>query len=88
MRTQHDQPLTQRNDPGIAGGRTGFDHQQRVAGLLPHQFGERALFGIADFADHVARHHKVGRIRFGQRGAGFAAFVADVAQAKAVSRRG
>ena len=85
MRARRDQVLAQRDDPRIAGGRTGFDDEQRVAGLFPHQLGERAPFGIADLADHVARHDEVGRIRFRQRGAGFAAFVADVAQAKAVA---
>ncbi len=84
MRPQRDQPLTQRDDPGIAGRRARFDHEQRVAGFFPHQLSECASLAIADFADHVARHDEVGRIRSGQGGAGFSAFVADVAQAKAV----
>ena len=82
MRAQRDQLLAQRDDPRIAGRRAGLDDQQRVAGLCPHQLGERASLGIADLADHVARHDEVGGIRLRQRGAGFAAFVADVAQAR------
>ena len=35
MRAGRDQLLAQRDDPRIARGRAGFDHQQRVAGLLP-----------------------------------------------------
>ena len=79
MRAQRDQPLAQRDDPGIASGRAGFDHEQRVAGLFPHQFGQRALFGVADLTDHVACHDEIGGTRFCQCGAGFAALVADAA---------
>ena len=76
--------LAQRDDPRVARGRAGFDDEQRVAGLLPHQFGERASFAIADFADQVARHDEVGGIRLHKRSTGFAAFIADVAQPRAV----
>ena len=65
MRAQCDQLFTQREDPRIAGRRAGFDDKQRILGLFPHQFSERASFAIADFADHVARHDEIGGTHFG-----------------------
>ena len=85
MRAGGDQMFAQRDDSRIARRRAGFDHQQRIAGLLPHQRGQRALLGGADLADHVAGNDEVGGVGLGQRVAGFATFVTDIAQAKTLA---
>ena len=63
---RRDQLCAQRDDPRVARRRAGFDHQQRVAGLRPHQFGQRRPLGLADFADDVARDDEVGWFRLGE----------------------
>ena len=73
MRAGCDQLRPQRDDPRIARGRAGLDHQQRVAGFA-HISSASAPFVLADLADHIARHHEIGGISLGQRRAGFAAF--------------
>ena len=87
MGAQRDQSLAQRDDARVARGRAGFDHQQRIAGLLPHQLGERLLLGGPDFADHVTGDDEVGGVGLGQRRSGLATLVADFAQAKAVAKQ-
>jgi hypothetical protein len=85
MRTRRDQLLPQRDDPAIAGGRAGFDDQQSVARFRPHQLSERAALRLACLADHVARHHKIGRFGISQCGAGFTVLVCHSLQPHAVA---
>ena len=85
MRACCDQLLAQRDDPRIARRRAGLDDQQRVAGLVPHQLGERGPFAVADSPITIARDDEVGRFGAGERGAGIAALVSDVAQSAALS---
>ena len=55
MRAGADQLLPHGDDPCIARRRAGLDDQERIAGLCPHQIGERALLGGADLAASSAR---------------------------------
>ena len=82
---QGDRSLPQRQYSRIAGGRAGFDYQQRVAGLFPHQVGKRFLLGIADLADHVAGNHEIRGIGVGEQTAGLPRLVGHAAQARALA---
>ena len=73
--------LSQGEDPRIARRRAGFDDQKRVACLGPQLCGERASFCVADLADHVACHHKLGRLGTCECSAGFAPMVGHLPQA-------
>ena len=53
----------QRDDPRVARRRAGLDDQQRVAGLLPTSAPASAVRSVSlDLADHIARHHEIGRL--------------------------
>ena len=67
MGAGRDQLRAKLDDPRIACRRAGLDHQQRIAGLGPQQLGERAPFGLADFADQVARDHEIGGLGLVER---------------------
>lgn len=82
-----DQLLAQREDAGVAGGRAGLDHNQRVARLGPHRLRQLTLIGLAEFADDVAGDDEIGLRDLGEVAAGTARQIAALRKSRAVARQ-